>query len=76
MRLDPKSRHRLPHFFAQEETRNLLAKLKEAGVNSIEPLPPAAAGGNLEGKIFVFTGTLPSLTREDAKRLVEEKEDG
>ncbi len=68
----PKIAASVAAFFAQEETRNLLAKLKEAGVNSIEPLPPAAAG-NLEGKIFVFTGTLPSLTREDAKRLVEEK---
>lgn len=59
-------------YFAQEETRDLLERMKTAGVNFKEPSLPLAAS-ELEGKIFVFTGTLPSLSREEAKRLVEEK---
>ena len=34
--------------------------------------PPSGAGDSLQGKRFVFTGALRSLTRPDAKRLVEE----
>ena len=59
-------------YFAQEETRDLLDRMKKAGVNFKEPSFPLAAS-ELEGKIFVFTGTLPTLSREEAKRLVEEK---
>jgi DNA ligase (NAD+) len=59
-----------------EETHNraLVAKLAAAGVNmeSQQPAPSIAAAGALAGKTVVLTGTLASLTREDAVKLIEE----
>jgi DNA ligase (NAD+) len=51
-----------------DEPRNLdlVARLKGAGVNMESHAPPPAAQGRLAGKTFVFTGTLSSMTREQA----------
>jgi DNA ligase (NAD+) len=35
--------------------------------------PPKPAGGAFEGMTFVLTGTLPGLSREEAKALIEER---
>jgi DNA ligase (NAD+) len=57
-------------FFADETNRRVLRHLAEAGVDTTEggahdgPRP-------LEGKTFVLTGTLPALTREEARELIE-----
>ncbi len=57
-------------YFRRAETRRLLRKLKAQGV---EPLQgKRAVSGPLSGLTFVLTGTLPSMTREEAKRLIEE----
>ncbi|RLB75408.1 MAG: DNA ligase (NAD(+)) LigA, partial [Deltaproteobacteria bacterium] len=57
-------------YFRRAETRRLLRKLKAQGV---EPLRvKRAVSGPLSGLTFVLTGTLPSMTREEAKRLIEE----
>ena len=61
--------------FAEEpHNRALVEKLAAAGVNmeSQQPAPDTAVPGALAGKTFVLTGTLPSLSREDATRLIEE----
>jgi DNA ligase (NAD+) len=61
--------------FADEpHNRALVSRLREAGVNmeSQQPPPEAAAAGPLTGKTFVLTGTLPTLSREEATRLIEE----
>ena len=61
--------------FADEpHNRALVAKLAEAGVNmdSQQPPPAVAAAGALAGKTFVLTGTLPTLTREEATSMIEE----
>lgn len=55
-------------WFAEPENRELLRALREAGV---APTPPAAASGALSGKTFVLTGTLPTLTREEATAKIE-----
>lgn len=41
----------------------------------VEPVQPIGGGGNgkLKGKIFVVTGTLPTLSRSEATQLIEEK---
>jgi DNA ligase (NAD+) len=46
----------------------MLKRLAQAGVSMTAAL---AARGALRGKSFVLTGTLPTHTREDAKRLIE-----
>lgn len=57
-------------WFAQPASQALLADLRAAG---LEPTPPASAGAGapLAGKTLVLTGTLPSLSREDATALIE-----
>jgi DNA ligase (NAD+) len=62
--------------FADEaHNRALIAKLAAAGVNmaSQQPPPEAAAQGSLAGKTFVLTGTLPTMTREDATAEIERR---
>jgi DNA ligase (NAD+) len=61
--------------FADEpHNRALVEKLAAAGVNmeSQQPPPDTVAPGALAGKTFVLTGTLPTLSREDATTLIEE----
>ena len=58
-------------FFAEAHNRQVIDELRAAGVHWEEGEPQAAALGRLVGKVFVLTGTLPSLAREDAKALIE-----
>ena len=57
-------------WFGDEANRALVADLQAAGV---APTPPAeaAAGAVLAGKTVVLTGTLPTLSREQATELIE-----
>ena len=58
-----------------EEPRNqsLVNKLKDAGVNihSQAPEPALEQPGPLAGKVFVLTGTLATMTREEATETLE-----
>lgn len=58
-------------FFKDEGNRRVIEKMLRAGVRVEEPTEAAEAKKPLEGKVFVFTGALEGMTREDAKRLVE-----
>ncbi|MBQ2932464.1 MAG: NAD-dependent DNA ligase LigA [Clostridia bacterium] len=60
----------LVHYFAQGETRELIEKMKAAGVNMTAE--KTAVGGVLEGKTFVLTGTLPTLKRSEAQKIIED----
>ncbi|HXG48555.1 MAG TPA: helix-hairpin-helix domain-containing protein, partial [Methylomirabilota bacterium] len=52
--------------------RDLIERLRRAGVNFQSSLHrPGAAIGPFAGKTFVLTGTLPSLTREEATARIE-----
>ena len=60
--------------FADEpHNRALVAKLAAAGVNmeTRQPEPGAGGPGPLAGKAFVLTGTLESLSREEAAAAIE-----
>jgi DNA ligase (NAD+) len=59
-------------FFQQEETRQVLKKLKQANVMILESAETKKLK-NLEGKTFVLTGELKRFTREEAKRFIEEQ---
>ncbi|HPD07359.1 MAG TPA: NAD-dependent DNA ligase LigA [Candidatus Bipolaricaulis sp.] len=54
-------------FFQNEENQRLIAELAAVGVDPRAGEPQA---GPLSGKVFVFTGTLGGLTRDEAQRLV------
>jgi DNA ligase (NAD+) len=61
--------------FADEpHNRVLVQRLQDAGVNtnSLQPPVEVTAPGPLTGTTFVLTGTLPTLSREEATRLIEE----
>jgi DNA ligase (NAD+) len=60
-------------FFAIDRNRELIEKLRAAGVNFQGPARVTAAvdGPSLEGLAFVLTGTLPSMTREEAQAELE-----
>jgi DNA ligase (NAD+) len=57
-------------YFQNPTTRQLIKKLRSLGVQLEEPRP-RSTGGALAGKTVVITGTLPSLSRQQATELVE-----
>jgi len=58
-------------FFSSEQSRQLLQKLQQAGVQMAQETAARSQSGTLAGKTFVITGTLPTLTREQATQLIE-----
>jgi DNA ligase (NAD+) len=58
-------------WFADPAARRLIKRLRQRGLNFEEPRP--VAGRALKGQIFVLTGTLPTLTRDQATELIESK---
>ena len=58
-------------FFAEPHNRAVIAALRAAGVHWKEGAPRRPAEGLLTGRTFVLTGTLPTLSRDDAKALLE-----
>jgi DNA ligase (NAD+) len=57
-------------FLANPANRSLLERLERAGVATTAPVA-AAAPQVLAGKTFVLTGTLPTLSRDAARALIE-----
>lgn len=58
------------NFFNQEQTIDLIEKLKKAGVNMKE-LEEKSDDLRFEGKTFVLTGTLQNYTRDEASKIIE-----
>ena len=56
-------------YFLDPNNRDIIVRIQDSGVD-ITASPPDA-GKKLEGKSFVLTGTLPGLTRSQAKALIE-----
>lgn len=61
----------IAEFFAETHNREVIRKLTDAGVHWEENEGQPASSGKLEGKTFVLTGTLPTLSREQAKERIE-----
>lgn len=57
-------------FFSREEERWVVEKLRAAGVRLSGGAPRPSASAGLAGKTFVLTGTLPTLTRDQASQLI------
>jgi DNA ligase (NAD+) len=59
---------RIRAFFDETHNREVIARLRDAGVHWKESAPRAAPqDGPLAGKTFVLTGTLSDMTRDEAK---------
>ena len=57
-------------FFSQQQTQDLIKKLKAGGVNT-EAKEEENIDNRFEGKTFVLTGTLENYTRGEASNLIE-----
>ena len=57
-------------FFIQEQTIDLINKLKELGVNT-QSLEEDMVDNRFEGKTFVLTGSLEEFTRGEASNIIE-----
>jgi DNA ligase (NAD+) len=58
-------------YFAREETRILLERLKQAGVNMKSKTAEKMVDNRFAGMTFVLTGTLPTMTRGEASELIQ-----
>jgi len=60
-------------FMREPRNRELIVRLKNAGVNTATslPVPAVVEEGPLAGKTIVITGTLASMSREDATAALE-----
>ena len=57
-------------FFQEPRNRTLVERLGRLGLTMTEPRA-TPRGGSLDGKTYVLTGTLPSLSRAEAAALIE-----
>lgn len=57
-------------FFRQEQTLDLINRLKQAGVN-MEAIEEENTDNRFEGKTFVLTGSLEHYSREQASEIIE-----
>jgi DNA ligase (NAD+) len=66
----PKVAESISQFFREDHNKVLVERLREAGLKFEHPRVERKVGG-LSGLTFVLTGTLPGLTREEAKARIE-----
>ena len=65
----PKVAQAIREFFDNKRNLDLVERLRKAGLTFAAE--KRVRGSKLEGLTFVLTGTLPNLTREDAKEKIE-----
>ena len=65
----PRISEAILEFFAREKNRELVSHLRAAGVNMTAEKKQRST--QLAGLTFVLTGTLPTLTRDEAKARIE-----
>jgi DNA ligase (NAD+) len=68
--IGPKIAASIVHFFSDLHNRAMLKALKRAGLQFTGTATPA--GGTLAGTTFVITGTLPSWSRDEARKIIEQ----
>ncbi len=62
----------IAQFFAEAHNREVIEQMRACGVHWEEGEPKVVtSAGRLAGKAFVLTGTLPGMSREEAKELIE-----
>ncbi|MBG0771462.1 MAG: NAD-dependent DNA ligase LigA, partial [Anaerolineaceae bacterium] len=67
----PSIAENLTEWFASPDNHEMLAKLKASGVWPVSEQQAASGPQPLDRLTFVITGTLPTLSRNDAKGLIE-----
>ena len=69
--LGPHTASAIVEWFSQPHNQHLLEKFHEAGVKMVEEVAELQSE-KLSGQTFVLTGTLPTLSRNQAQALIEE----
>ena len=67
--IGPEVARSIVHFFRQKQNRQVIDKLRKAGVHF--PKVTARRTGKFSGQTFVLTGTLVSMTRPEAQKRIE-----
>jgi DNA ligase (NAD+) len=67
----PEIMQSVANFVGQKHNREVIQLLRASGAAREASPPPAVQGSSLIGKTFVLTGTLPTLSRDQAKELIE-----
>jgi len=63
---------RIKAFFGEAHNLEVITRLQDYGLEWPESDPiETAADGSLAGKTFVITGTLPTMTRDEAKLIIQ-----
>jgi DNA ligase (NAD+) len=70
--IGPTMAQSIRYFFDQKENRDLIDRLREAGVN-LSGTPKVSSSGIFSNKTIVLTGTLLHFTRESATREIESR---
>jgi DNA ligase (NAD+) len=61
----------ISNFLSEQHNKDVIQALQESGITWPETTGKQVATGHLVGKTFVLTGTLPSLSRDAAKEMIE-----
>jgi DNA ligase (NAD+) len=71
--IGPRIAESVVRFFSDEGNRSLVERLRAAGVNTEGPerVRPEPGSTPFAGKTFVLTGTLPTLSRQEASAIIE-----
>jgi len=65
---------RVRSFFEEQHNLDVIERLQESGVRWSDTRPSTVAeDGPLSGKTFVITGTLPTMTRDEAKARIQKE---
>ncbi|ADE57492.1 NAD-dependent DNA ligase LigA [Aminobacterium colombiense] len=67
----PKIAASIKAFFDDEANKEMISRLKDAGVRVVEEKSMSSVEGPLEDQRFVFTGELQSMSRGEAEALVK-----
>lgn len=67
----PKVAESISAFFREPHNADLVERLRAAGLK-FDHVVKKKEGGKLKGLTFVLTGTLPTLSRDEAKKMIED----
>lgn len=67
----PRVSEAIREFFSEKRNRDVIEKLRKAGLRLEQELV-RKTGSKLAGKQFVLTGTLPTYSRDEAKKMIED----
>jgi DNA ligase (NAD+) len=70
--MGPHTAGAIASWFARPRNRTFVEKLRRAGVKLEQEALAGPAEGPLAGLTFVITGTLPTMSRDEATRLIEQ----